>query len=110
MKHLKNVNVESLIANHIAECEKTGAMHEQHKGFARDMFRNAAKKADTRRNAQLIAELNAKGGQMDADAYGAYFYVRFEDGTQKRIRKETAEVLRTLKAVPIAERSDDYNY
>ncbi len=56
MKHLKNVNVEALIANHIAECEKTGPMHEQHKGFARDMFESAAKKADTRRNARRIGE------------------------------------------------------
>ena len=104
MKYI-NANVEALIANHIAKCEETGAMPEQHKGFIRDMWHRYAKIADTRRNAKLVAELEAKGGFVDIDAYKGYCRVYFDDGSMKRIRQATAEALINLGVV-----TQNYDY
>ena len=104
MKYI-NANVEALTANHIAKCEETGAMPEEHKGFIRDMYQRYAKIADTRRNAKLVAELEAKGGNVDIDAYKGYCRVYFDDGSIKRIRQETAVALINLGVV-----TQNYDY
>ena len=92
-----NLSIDAMIANYIAEHGNVSS--DQWKAHVAEMFTLAAKKADTRRNAQLVAELNAKGGYVMQDPSYGYCYVNFDDNTQKKIRQATAEALITLNLV-----------
>ena len=92
-----NLDIDAMIANYIAAWGVNSS--DQWKQHVAAMFNSAAKKADTQRNAKLVAELTAKGGSVMQDASYGYCYVNFDDNTQKKIRKATAEALITLNLV-----------
>ena len=92
-----NLNIDAMIASYVAEHGNTPS--DQWKQHVAEMFTSAAKKADTRRNAQLVAELNDKGGSVMQDPSFGYCWINFDDNTQKKIRQATAEALITLNLV-----------